>query len=167
MRFLSADLGVESNNPIDLLEELVVANEWPFDRSSDHEMVVETTGRWCDYRMFFIWREDLNALYFTCMFDTRISEDKRTPVMELICLANERLWLGHFDISSEDRLPMYRHTILTRGRQSLPPELLEDLVDVALTECERFYPALHLLLWGGKSVDEALSVSFMETAGEA
>jgi len=46
-------------------------------------------------------------------------------------------------------------------------ELYEDLIDTALSECERFYPALHLLLWGGKSVDEAISVSFMETAGEA
>ena len=167
MRFLSADLGVESNNPIDLLEELVVANEWPFDRSSDHEMVVETTGRWCDYRMFFIWREDLNALYFTCMFDTRISEDKRGAVMELICLANERLWLGHFDINSEDRLPMYRHTILTRGWQTLPPELLEDMVDIALAECERFYPALQFVVWAGHTPGDAIASAMMDTVGEA
>ena len=100
MRFLPADIGEDSLNPIDLLEEVVVANEWAFDRSSDHELIVETTGRWCDYRMFFIWREDLNALYFTCVFDTRIPEEKRTSVNELVCLVNEKLWLGHFDLTN-------------------------------------------------------------------
>ena len=37
-----------NTNPIDLLEELVSANEWRFDRTNDGEMVVEmhdTHGR--------------------------------------------------------------------------------------------------------------------------
>jgi hypothetical protein len=167
MRILSADLGDESMNPIDLLEELVVANEWAFDRSSEHEMVVETTGRWCDYRMFFIWREDLSALYFTCVFDTRVPEDKRPAITELICLANEKLWLGHFDVSSDDRLPMFRHTILTRGWQTLAPELLEDMVDIALAECERFYPALQFVVWAGHTPGDAIASAMMDTVGEA
>src|SRR3546814_4204221 len=54
-------VGKQPLNPLDILEELVAANEWAFDRSSDDEMVVETAGQWCDYRMYFVWREDLNA----------------------------------------------------------------------------------------------------------
>ena len=167
MRFLPADIGGEALNPIDLLEEVVLANEWAFDRSSDHELIVETTGRWCDYRMFFIWREDLNALYFTCVFDTRIPEEKRSPVTELVCLVNEKLWLGHFDVNSEDRLPMYRYTILTRGGNIPAVELLEDMVDIALAECERFYPALQFVVWAGHSPSDAVASAMMETVGEA
>ena len=76
MTLAPLDIDAAANNPLDILEELVVANEWPFDRSSSDEMVVEATGRWCDYRMFFVWREDVHALYFTCAFDMRIPENR-------------------------------------------------------------------------------------------
>ena len=51
MTIASVDIESAANNPLDILEELVAANEWPFDRSGPDEMVVEATGRWCDYRM--------------------------------------------------------------------------------------------------------------------
>ena len=35
------------------------ANEWPHDRSCDEEMVVEISGRWCDYRLFFVWQREM------------------------------------------------------------------------------------------------------------
>ena len=38
-------------NPLDMIEEIVVANQWPFDRSNDDELVVEIAARWCDYRL--------------------------------------------------------------------------------------------------------------------
>src|SRR3546814_4544863 len=96
-------VGKQPLNPLDILEELVAANEWAFDRSSDDEMVVETAGQWCDYRMYFVWREDLNALYFTCAFDHRVPEDKQSVVTELLALVNEQMWLGHFDLTSDER----------------------------------------------------------------
>ena len=119
MTIASIDLKTAANNPLDILEELVSANEWPFDRSSPHEMVVEATGRWCDYRMFFVWREDVHALYFTCAFDMRISENRRGEITDLLALVNEKLWLGHFDLCSDNNMPMFRHTLLTRGWQRL------------------------------------------------
>ena len=33
-------------NPIDLVEEIVVANDWAHDRASEEEMIVEIGGRW-------------------------------------------------------------------------------------------------------------------------
>ena len=86
---------------------------------------------------------------------------------ELVCLVNEKLWLGHFDVSSEDRLPMYRYTILTRGGNIPAVELLEDMVDIALAECERLYPALQFVVWAGHSPSDAVASAMMETVGEA
>ena len=105
------------HNPIDMLEELVSVNEWRHERSADEEMVVEFRGQWCEYRMFFVWQEDLGALYFSCLFDMKIPAGKRPPVSELLAMINERLWLGHFDLSSEEMSPMYRHTVLVARDQ--------------------------------------------------
>src|SRR5437899_4999671 len=90
-------------NPIDLVEEIVVANDWAHDRASEEELIVEISGRWCDYRMYFLWQEELSALHFSCGFDMKVPKRRRGPLYELLALANERLWLGHFDLAGGDR----------------------------------------------------------------
>jgi len=167
MAIVAAEQTRPQSNPLDILEELVAANEWRFDRSSDEEMVVELTGRWCDYRMFFAWQEDLSAMYFSCLFDLRVPSHKRGSVTELLAVVNEKLWLGHFDLCSEEMVPMFRHTVLLRGLGSASVEQLEDLVDIARNECERFYPAFQFVLWGGRSAAEAVELTMLETVGEA
>lgn len=154
-------------NPLDLVEEIVLTNEWPHDRSSDEEMVVEITGRWCDYRLLFVWQEEISAMHFSCGFDMKVPKGRRQPVYELLALVNEKMWLGHFDICSDTNLPMFRHAILLRGALGASVEQLEDLVDMALTECERFYPAFQLVIWGGKTPEEAITSAMIEPIGEA
>ncbi|MGI9452435.1 MAG: YbjN domain-containing protein, partial [Geminicoccaceae bacterium] len=46
-------------------------------------------------------------------------------------------------------------------------ELMEDLIDIAVAECERFYPAFQFVIWGGKPPVEALTAAMLETEGEA
>jgi hypothetical protein len=156
-----------SPNPLDLLEELVSANDWNFQRSSDSELMVQVEGRWCGYYLLFKWREDLGAICFSCHFDSKIPAHSRGLVYELLGRVNETLWLGHFDLTSDDGTAMFRHTVLLRGLRGASVEQLEDLVDAAVSECERFYPALQMVVWGGRPVDEALAAALMETLGEA
>ena len=167
MALLRVESTQTRHNPIDMLEELVSVNEWRHERSADEEMVVEFRGQWCEYRMFFVWQEDLGALYFSCLFDMKIPAGKRPPVSELLAMINERLWLGHFDLSSEEMSRMYRHTVLLRGTSGIVAEQLEDLLETAIGECERFYPAFQFALWGGKKPQEAMEAAMLETVGEA
>lgn len=157
----------QSPNPLDTIEEIVAANDWAFDRASEDELVVELTGRWCDYRLYFMWRDDVSALHFTCVFDARVPNTRRREVNDLLAMANEKLWIGHFDVSSEDGMPMFRHTVPLRGARGASVEQLEDLVEAAVSECERFYPAFQFAIWGGKSAAEAMAAAMFETVGEA
>ena len=158
---------VPTSNPLDVMEELVSANEWRYDRSNDEEMIVEITGQWCEYRMFFVWQADLGAMYFSCLFDLKVPAPKKKESFELLSLINERLWLGHFDLCSEEAAPMFRHTILLRGTSGVTTEQLEDLMEAALCECERYYPAFQFVIWGGKRPEEAMQAAMLETVGEA
>ena len=166
MEWLQEDRG-PSRNPIDLLEELVRANDWTFERPSDSELMVEVEGRWCGYYLLFIWRGDVGAICFSCHFDQKTPTHSWPSVYQLIGRVNEALWLGHFDLTSDEGLVLFRHTVLLRGLRGASVEQLEDLVDGAVGECERFYPALQMVVWGGRPVDEALSAVLMETVGEA
>src|SRR5260370_764680 len=151
MTALSQETSIAATNPIDIVEEIVQANEWPHDRTSDEEMVVEISGRWCDYRLFFVWQEEISAMHFSCSFDMKVPKGRKPAVYELLAVVNEKMWLGHFDLCSDQALPMFRHAILLRGALGASVEQLEDLVDMALTECGRVYPAVQLVILGGKA----------------
>jgi hypothetical protein len=167
MTSLSVETAVNAVNPIDLVEEIVQANEWAHDRSSDEEMVVEIGGRWCDYRLLFVWQREINALHFSCGFEMKVPRARRAAVYELLAAVNERLWLGHFDLSIDDNSPAFRQGVLLRGAAGASVEQIEDLVDISVSECERFYPAFQLVLWGGKSADEAIAAAMIDPVGEA
>jgi hypothetical protein len=156
-----------STNPLDVMEQIVAANEWAFDRRNDSEMAAEAPGKWCDYGLYFSWSQEISAMHFTCAFDLKVPEKRRGALYELLALANERLWIGHFGMDSDDGMPVFRHSVLLRGTQGASAESLEDMIDIAITECERFFPAFQFVLWGGKSATEAMEAAMLECAGEA
>src|SRR5204862_7991777 len=85
-------------NPIDLVEEIVVSNDWAHDRASEEELVVEISGRWCDYRMYFLWQEELSALPCSCGFDTKVPRRRRGVLHELLARSTARRWPGPCDL---------------------------------------------------------------------
>lgn len=161
------DMVVPAQNPLDLAEQLILDRDWLFDRPDEAELVAEVTGNWCNYRIWFAWQPDLGALIFSCAYETRIPEKSRSKIHPLLAAINERMWIGHFDLGADDGMVMFRHALLLRGTQAVAPEQLEDIVDIAITECNRFYPALQSVLWGGNTVQEALDIAMLETVGEA
>ncbi|WP_137126363.1 YbjN domain-containing protein [Roseomonas sp. HF4] len=167
---MSASIGMDrdrSSNPLDILEQIIAANEWAFERRSDGEMAAEAPGKWCDYGLHFSWSHEISAMAFTCAFDLKVPADRRDKLYELLALANDRLWIGHFGIEVEDGVPVFRHSVLLRGSPSASAESLEDMVDIAITECERFFPAFQFVLWGGKAPADALAASMLDCVGEA
>lgn len=154
-------------NPIDMVQRIVDEYEWISDRRNDHEMAVQVPGRWCDYSLYFAWNDDPDALHFTCAFDMRIVPERRPQIYELLAVINERMWLGHFGLWEEEGLPMYRHGLPLRGSHGTSFEQIVDLVDAAISECERFYPAFQYVIWGGKKPSEALELALIDTVGEA
>ena len=161
------DEKTSSDNPLELLIEIVGANDWTYERSGSDELNVEINGRWCNYRLFFIWQAEIGALHFSCVFETRIHQESFQSVYALLAAINEKLWLGHFDLSSEDGMPMFRHTLLLRGAGPASVEQLEDLVDISVSESDRYYPAFQFVIWGGKTPKEALDAALIEVVGEA
>ena len=155
------------SHPLDVVERIVDENDWISDRRGDREMAVQAPGRWCDYSLYFSWNEDAGAVHFTCAFDLRVPTERRDVVHELLALANEKVFLGHFGVWEEEGLPMYRHALLLRGSKGPTLEQVEDLVDAAIMECERFYPAFQYVLWGGRTAREAVDAAMVDTVGEA
>ena len=65
------------------------------------------------------------------------------------------------------RLLVLLCVLALRGAPGASAESLEDMVDIALTECERFFPAFQFVLWGGKPPADALQAAMLDCVGEA
>lgn len=155
-----------SANPLDMIEQFLSVKDWVFDRRGEDEMVVEVPSQWCTLGLFLAWSEELCALHLSCAFDMRVPDGRRAAVFELLAHLNERLWLGHFALWTEEGSPMFRHTVLL-GDRRIAPEEARDLMEIAVSECDRFYPAFQFVIWGGKSPAEAIAAAMLDTVGEA
>ncbi len=155
-------------NPLDQVEEVLAAHDWVFDRMTNDELMVEVAGKSGSYRLFFIWQEDMSAMQFCCQYELYIPKDKHQTAGLALMTINENLWMGHFDLPLDTCVPSFRHTCLFRGFGNVSfAEHIEDMMDISLAQCERYYPVFHLLSAANSTDDQSLSLALMETAGES
>lgn len=152
---------------LDVIEKVAEDRGWIFDRNSDDEITIQITGSWCNYSILFDWNNVMEAMFFTCTFDMRVPMEKMKQVYELIALFCEKMWLGHFCIWKEEGIPIFRHTLPLKGATGLSREQIEDIINTAVAECERFYPAFQYVVWGNKNAKDAISFAIIDTVGEA
>ena len=154
-------------NPIDIIEDVIHQKKWSFSRSADHELVAEISSNWSAYRLYFSWSENINALSLSITFDIKFPETKLIKAYELLGLINENLWIGHFDITSRNGIPAFRHTIMSSSETEILHKKFEDLVDIGIYECEKFYPSFQQILFDDISPKEAVNISKFEIIGRA
>jgi len=153
-------------NPVDMVEHIATIHDWAFERSAPDELTLSVAGSWCDYHISLNWREDLQALHLACAFDFRVTKARLPEVYRLMAQINEQLWLGHFDLWREDGMLLYRNGLLLSGAKT-HAEQCEGLLKAALEACERYYQSFQFVLWAGRSAEEALAATMLETQGHA
>ncbi|MEZ5680238.1 MAG: YbjN domain-containing protein [Erythrobacter sp.] len=152
--------------PLDMLVALFEARGWPCE-SAHGEMSGEIQGSWTTYQVKGIWRPDDMVLQLLCLPEIRVPEGKRKQAQELVARVNEQMWLGHFDIWSNGGVVLYRNGTMLGDEGLLSLSQAQALVEIAVDECDRFYPAFQFVLWGDKSPLEALDAAMVDAAGEA
>ncbi len=170
MRDQDEEYGVferDETAPLDMLSALFEARGWDHEIVSDEEVTAEFKGSWTSYQLRSIWREEDNALQLLVMPDVTVPSEKWPEIYKALGLINEQLWLGHFDLWSSNGMLLFRHGILLPPSGMLGIDQAQTIIDVALDECERFYPVFQFIIWGGKSPEDALAAALIETHGEA
>lgn len=156
------------SNPLDEIEQLLLQRDIAHDRPIEDEIIGEVKGSWNHYKLWFRWEEALGVLMMSCSMDVQVTKTaSKARIYPLLAELNEKLWLGHFEMSSEDGTIMFRYSVLAQDATDILPDQIEAIIDVAITECNRCYPALQSVLWGNSSVNEAITLAMFDTAGEA
>lgn len=153
--------------PVEMLAALFDARGWSCSHPTADEMSGEIQGSWAKYQIRAVWRPEDNVLQLLCLPEIRVPEDKLSAAHELLALVNEQLWLGHFDVWSNGGMLVYRHGALLGDAGLLSLSQAQALIENAIDECDRFYPAFQFVLWSDKSPRDALDSSLVDAAGEA
>lgn len=159
---------VELNmDPLDVVENVLSAENLPFDRTEDGDLAFALTGDWKDYELWFAWRPEGDCLQLCCSLDLRAAKTGRDAAYELLSLVNQRVWMGHFEVWPEDGEVVFRHSMpLPHGER---PTLAQaaSMIDAAVEASDRFYPAFDFLIRGAKSPSDAMAACMFETVGQA
>ncbi len=154
-------------SPLDVVEHMAAGNNWPFERAGEDEIGLVVTGRWTNYQVSFTWMNDIETLHLACAFDMKVPEPRLADVQKLIGLINEQMWIGHFDVWTQNGVVMFRHALVLAGGVAASGRQCEAVLASALDSCERYFPAFQFVIWAGKSAREAMELAMFETTGEA
>lgn len=158
----------DTGNPLDSVEDILAGQNWSFSRMNNDELMVDVAGRLGTYRIVLLWQEEYGAMQFYCHFDMAIPGDRHAAVAMTLAPVNASLWLGHFDLPQDTGVPRFRHTSLMRGYdQNAGADHLQDLMDIAINECERYYPMFRILAESDEADSSLLSLAMADSIGEA
>ena len=154
-------------HPVDVVERLAAVNDWAFDRADEDEISMLVSGAWAQYEVSFTWLPAIESLHVSCSFDLKVPERRRAEIVALVQLINAQLWIGHFDLWSNENVVMFRHSLVLAGGIQPSDQQCGSIVQAALAACENYYQAFQFVLWAGKSAKEAMDLAMFETHGQA
>lgn len=154
--------------PLDCVEEVLDNHNWIYSRDNPNEILVEVAGKTAHYHLLFLWQKDVSALQLCCQYDLKVLEKNFMHAASAIMSMNSTLWLGHFELGHDACTPTFRQTSLMRDENEKSVyEHIEDLVEICLTQCERFHPVFDLLTVEQDIDTDLMSLAMMETEGES
>ncbi|WP_084420093.1 type III secretion system chaperone family protein [Henriciella litoralis] len=154
-------------DPLDLVEACLENAGWEHQRDEDTSLQCIAQSRWGEMGALFASRREPPALHFTVTLDLKPTAARANAISKLVLMANERLWLGHFDYWMEDNLLLFRHTIPMLDRDEPEPGEIRAVLAAATDAVNMFVPAFNFVIWAGKTPEEAIDGAMFETDGEA
>jgi hypothetical protein len=156
-----------TEHPVDAVERFAADQRWAFERGDEDEISMSVEGACAPYHLAFTWLPEIEALHGACAFELTVPEDRLSEVQGLVALVNAQLWVGHFDLWADDKVVMFRHSLLLTDGRGPSPNQCELLTRTAVETCERYHQAFQFVVRHGKDAHAALDSVLFETSGQA
>ena len=136
-------------NPLDSVEDLLIANDWVYKRLTNEELLLDINGRSSDYTLRFTWNETASLLKICCEIDELIPEGK---MGEAILVANElsqNMNVGFFIVDHESRKIVHKYSLLAgdeENQAAFDRAYLAGVVESILKDCEENFTLIKYFL---------------------
>ncbi|CUH52315.1 type III secretion system chaperone family protein [Shimia marina] len=161
-QFLEEDL-----HPIDIVEHLAEGRDWNFDRIADDQIAMAVEGQWKTYSITLAWSAFDETLRMVCSYEAEPPRSKLPQLYEALNAVNDECWGGAFTYWEQQKLMIYRYGLVLSGGQMASPDQIDTMIRTAIENAERFYPAFQLVVWGERTVKDAMQVAIAEAYGRA
>lgn len=155
------------HNPLDGVETILMRQKWTYSRMNRDELFLELKGQHGLYRMMFLWNESHEVIQLCAEFDVRLADFHYDRACTMMNEINGALWMGSFTLPPESMIPNFRYTQMMRGFQSGSDmvDILEDLIQYTMDECDMHYPAFSILASEKTHDEDQLALALMPAAG--
>lgn len=157
----------EDIHPIDIVEHIAEHHEWTFDRIADDQIAMAIEGQWKTYSITLAWSGYEEMLKMVCSFEMEPPSDRMPQLFEVLNAVNDQCWAGGFTYWTEQNMMIYRYGLVLAGGHVASPDQIDTMINAAIMSAERFYPAIQLATWGGRSVEDAMQVAIAQAYGRA
>jgi hypothetical protein len=154
-------------SPLMLASQYLKSRGWQVEKVADTEISTEINQFFTPFHLCMMWHEEQQSLMVSCHIRQDITDKTHLAVVELLANLNSTIWMGHYEMAPEDGLVGYRYTLNLADVKYPTDAQLESMIDTAIAECVRIYPALQYILVEGKTAKEAALAAMMDTVGEA
>jgi len=167
MNFLEQVQTAAPDYGLDIVENLAEERGWALEQLTNGDLVMDSVGDNCTYQLQFSWSAPYQCLHLTCSMDMHLPQSAGAQVNDLLATINGKLWIGHFAVMAGINSPAFRHTIMMNGTPEHKARELEEIIEIGLGECERFYSAFQFAAFHNMPAQQAMDCALMECVGQA
>jgi hypothetical protein len=102
-----------------------------------------------------------------CTFELEARDESLAELYKAIECANQDIWIGGFNYWREQGLIAYRYGLTLSGRAGATSEQVDAMLKHAFENCERYFPAFHLVGVDLQPTKEAFDAALLQAAGQA
>ena len=158
---------IEYIHPIDIAEHIIEQRGWEFDRIHDDQIALAVEGQWKTYSITLAWSALDDTLRLICTYETKLPPERTIEFFQLLNSINDRCWAGAFTWWEETQLLTFRYGLITTGQEYIQPDQVDTMISTAVAACERYYPAVQLVIWGDRSANQAIQYALGDAIGRA
>ncbi len=151
-------------NLLDIIENTLKKQDYKYSRLEEGEMDVSIPP---DYNLTILLRNDYNILHFSNDLNIICPEDRLAVVEDSIVKVNERIWLGHFDLLSQDNRIVFSFSLPFADTIVLDEDYIEEILLMICDECDRFYHYFKMVLSDKQIPNFSIGTLFKIAIGEA
>jgi hypothetical protein len=146
------------SNPIwEAVVEFFTQDGWAFIQSPDQPILnTKFASDHGDFICFGKVREAQSQFVFYTSFPTKIPEDKRLAIAELLTRANSGMVAGNFEMDFEGG-DVFHKVSIDVDNDRLTPALVENMVYSSVFSMEKYFPAMMAVLYGDASPQDAIA----------
>ena len=155
------------DGPIETAAELALFYNWDSDRINDNTISIYISGDWSQYSINIEWDGVDSVLKLIAVYEMDILKKRIQALNEAINEINYYCWTGFFTFDHEQKLMLWKYGLATEEDWFIDTDCLDNIIQTAIANCEKFYPCFQTVGWSDSNIDEAIQFAMPKSYGRA